>query len=96
MLKVIMTEAKPIIENQSKGLLWLTKVESVTLGYEPKERFEPTPEFQLVLDNTYNAHRPSVGDCFHGMGAFNKIVNCYINFFSRDFSRPFSMRIHSL
>lgn len=77
MLKVILTKANPIHKNKT-SIFGYTSSELV--GYEPKERFTPTLEFQHELDHLYNSQLPRIGDIFHGMGSFHKIVNCFVNF----------------
>jgi len=77
MLKVILTEAKEVCDYKT-SLFGIT--ETKIIGYEPKERFVPSLEFQHELDQLYNSQFPSVGAVFHGMGAFNKIVNFFVNF----------------
>lgn len=81
MLKVILTEAKAVY-NYKTGMFGNTT--STLVGYEPKEKFSPTIEFQHELDHLYNAQLPRVGDVFHGMGSFHKIVNCFVNFTRRE------------
>ena len=78
-MKVVLTKVTPRYEYDQR---WYTigDGKQVLVGYTNHAPFEPTTEFQVVLNQTFGTSTPLVGYNFHGMGQMNEVVKVWHDF----------------